>query len=281
MTGSKECIGILDISLAKNKHSKTYIEHSYARYPLHHSPLIYRHADVSGMATLYTQNITGGICSGDTNNINITAKDKSAVHIANTAATKIHRMESSGAQENVTIELYDHAYVEYNPEPLIPFAGSSYYQHTLVNLKRTSTFICSDCVYPGRLSRDECFGYVNLSLTTKIMCDNKLVCASAISLNPKKQNPKRNGLFGKYNYTYTVYIIAPWCNPELIIHNLNLNTHINDDCISAIGILPSNIGIYVRIMSLSSTSLRSMINNAYQKIHGTMTKLAGLQVHSI
>lgn len=281
MTGSKECIGMLNLSFAKNKHSKTYIEHSYARYPLHHSPLIYRHANVPSMGTLYTQNITGGICSEDINHINIKVKERSTVHITNTSATKIHRMESSGARDNVEIELCDHAYVEYKPEPLIPFAGSSYYQHTLVNLKNTSTFIASECIYPGRLSRDECFEYVNLSLTTKIMCDNKLVCTSALSLNPKNRNLKTNGLFGRYNYAYTTYIIAPWCNYELILHSLNLNTQNNDDSLSAIGVLPSNIGIYVRILSLTPTGLRSMIDVVYKRIHCVMTKIAGIQKQTI
>jgi urease accessory protein len=107
------------------------------------------------MPYTYIMTTGGGVLHGDRQRTDLRFGEGSSAHVTTQAHTKLYRMEAGYATALVNIEADAGAYVEYLPDPVIPFAGSRYYQRTAVNLHPDATLVTGETIYAGRLTRGE------------------------------------------------------------------------------------------------------------------------------
>ena len=175
--------GVLDLHLGCIG-EKTYVIDAYFEAPLKFSKPLY--LDGSGGVTLYMLNPSPGIFSGDTNRISLKMEAGCKAILTNQSATKLHRMNGGHAFQGNAFALEEKAILEYFPEPLVPFQGSSFSQETSVSLKHGSTLVLGEVITPGRVHMGEAFEYTRLDLKLSVDHRGRRILTDNILLSPQE-----------------------------------------------------------------------------------------------
>jgi urease accessory protein len=107
------------------------------------------------MAVAYLVMVTGGIVQGDRLAVRVDLRSGAAVHLTTQAATRIYRAERNCALQTIELAVDDDAYLEYWPDPLIPFAGARFAQRTLLRIGRRGAIVAREVLVGGRIARGE------------------------------------------------------------------------------------------------------------------------------
>ena len=156
--GSPGKVGILELDFALRGHDdarRTDLVHHYQKTPLQIMRPLYYNPLRADMPYTYVMTTGGGVLHGDRQRTDLRFGEGTSAHVTTQAHTKLYRMEHGYAAAVVNIEAAAGAYVEYLPDPVIPFAGSRFYQRTAVTLHEDATLVTGETIYAGRLTRGE------------------------------------------------------------------------------------------------------------------------------
>jgi urease accessory protein len=160
--GSPGKVGILELDFAVRGGpgaERTELVHHYQKTPLQIMRPLYYNPLRPDMPYTYVMTTGGGVLHGDRQRTELRFGEDSSAHVTTQAHTKLYRMETGYATALVNLEAEAGAYVEYLPDPLIPFRGSRYYQRTAVVLHEEATLVTGETIYAGRLTRGERYEY--------------------------------------------------------------------------------------------------------------------------
>ncbi|MGX5697582.1 urease accessory protein UreD [Agromyces soli] len=160
--GSPGKVGILELDFAVRGApgaERTELVHHYQKTPLQIMRPLYYNPLRPDMPYTYVMTTGGGVLHGDRQRTELRFGEGSSAHVTTQAHTKLYRMETGYATALVNIEAEAGAYVEYLPDPLIPFRGSRYYQRTAVVLHEEASLVTGETIYAGRLTRGERYEY--------------------------------------------------------------------------------------------------------------------------
>ena len=97
-----------------------------------------------GAALVHLHNVSGGILGGDDFALDFRVGRDAGAQITTTSATRVYRARqgSQSAVQRTTVWVEENGLLELLPDPLIPFAGSNYEQHTVVVKVQTLVVDC-------------------------------------------------------------------------------------------------------------------------------------------
>lgn len=156
--GSPGKVGILELEFALRGRPgavRTDLVHHYQKTPLQIMRPLYYDPLRPDMPYTYIMTTGGGVLHGDRQRTDLRLGTGASAYVTTQAHTKLYRMETGYATALVNIELEAGAHLEYLPDPVIPFAGSRYYQRTAVTLHPDASLITGETIYAGRLTRGE------------------------------------------------------------------------------------------------------------------------------
>jgi urease accessory protein len=244
--------GLLELNLGVDKRGCTRVFRHRQRFPLRTTTAMYLDAEDPGMAFVYVQNPTGGVIEGDRLSLKVVAEPHAHVHVTTQSSTKIHRMTSGHARQEITFDLGGGAYCEYLPDPLIPQRGSRFEQSILVQLAEGAKFVGAEIVAPGRYASGEEFAYSRLSMKTEIRVPAGELCVDAVVLEPETRSPAHAGILGPNPYLGSLLAIAPDRDAERLVHRLDTALAHEASVLGAAGMLPQEAGVLVRLLAPSS-----------------------------
>jgi urease accessory protein len=198
--------GELQLRFAYHKHrQRTDLISSAQRMPLQvirAFPL-----DDSG-ALVHVHNLSGGVLGGDQLSMNVEVGNAAHVQLTTTSATRLyrHRAHLPPARQTNHLAVKEDALLEYLPDQLIPFAGSRYQQHTLIELAEGASLFWWEVVAPGRVAKDELFEYDLLSMKTEIRARNQPVAIEQATLEPHLRRLTSFSKLADYPYFCSFYI---------------------------------------------------------------------------
>ena len=176
----------------------------------HEPPLrVIRAFPIMGGSTLvHMHNLSGGILGGDHLSINADIGPCSSVQLTSTSATRIYRSSPTApiATQTYSIQVQEGGLLEYLPDPLIPFAGSRYQQHTHIDLAHDAGLFWWETITPGREARGEVFGYEQLYLATEITAQGKPLAIERMKIEPQHHAPSSFTRLGSFPYFCSFYI---------------------------------------------------------------------------
>jgi urease accessory protein len=90
---------------------------------------------------VHLHNVSGGILAGD--RLSLDVEVAAPMLITTTGATRLyrHRPGAEDSEQSINLSIAEGAYLEYLPDPLIPFAGSRHSQRTWISLARHATLL--------------------------------------------------------------------------------------------------------------------------------------------
>jgi urease accessory protein len=164
---------------------------------------------LAGGATLvHMHNLSGGILGGDKLSISADIGPRSAVQLTSTSATRIYRssLTTPMATQTYSIQVREGGLLEYLPDPLIPFAGSRYQQHTHIDLAQNAGLFWWETITPGREAHGEVFGYEQLHLAAEITTQGKPLAIERMRIEPQLRAPSSHTRLGSFPYFCSFYI---------------------------------------------------------------------------
>ena len=104
---------------------------------------------------------SAGVMAGDDQRIDVHVGAGAALQVTTQAFEKVHRMEGEGSARRATRLVVDAGgYLDYRPQPQIPFAGSAFAASTEVDLAdATARLVYEEVLSCGRAARGERFAY--------------------------------------------------------------------------------------------------------------------------
>jgi urease accessory protein len=164
---------------------------------------------LTGGATLvHMHNLSGGILGGDHLSISANIGPRATVQLTSTSATRIYRSSPTApiATQTYSIQVREGGLLEYLPDPLIPFAGSRYQQHTHIDLAHDAGLFWWETITPGREAHGEVFGYEQLHLAAEITALGKPLAIERMKIEPQQRAPSSPIRLGPFPYFCSFYI---------------------------------------------------------------------------
>lgn len=159
-------------------------------------------------ALVHLHNVSGGLFGGDQLNLYVHAGRACEVQLATTGATRIYRRSSESIRTSQRSEFVvsEGALLEYVPDPIIPYAGADFHQHTAIQLSADSGLFWWEILAPGREAKNELFAFERVEMRTEVVAADELVCIDRMNIEPDKKSIGSPGRMGPYRYCGTFYI---------------------------------------------------------------------------
>lgn len=104
---------------------------------------------------------SAGVMAGDDQRVCVEVGPGAALRVSTQSFEKVHRMEGdASARRQTVLSVAPGGYLDYCPQPQIPFAGSAYAATTEVDLAdETAMLVYEEVLSCGRVARGERFAY--------------------------------------------------------------------------------------------------------------------------
>ena len=222
---------------------------------------------VPNMAFLFLLNPTPGIFQGDSLTISVKAEPETKIHLTTPSATKIYAMPEQSAQQTLNVKLEEGSYLEYLPEPLIPFKGARLAQRTWVNMARGTTLVLGEVVLPGRVAKGENFAFHLMERRLTVTGpDGRPLFHEASLLTPQTLRPQGRALLTpEFSVMGTLVIISPCQERGGLREQLRgmVLPSITDrgNAMIAVSDLCDGIGLVIKAVSKDSKTISNMFRD--------------------
>ncbi len=261
--GSPGKVGVLELAFelrgppGRDGRQRTELVHHFQKAPLQIiRPL---HFDQARPDVPYTYLMTagGGVLQGDRQRTDLCFGPGTTSHTTTQAHTKLYRMEHGYASALVNMVAAKDAYVEYLPDPVIPYAHTRFYQRTHVNMHPTATLVLGETLYAGRLSRGERHEYDVYATDLEIVRpDGRPVLVDRVRLVPHEGRADRVGRAGGLavlddrDIVSTLYVVSPLVPATAVADRLHeaLSDTAVEDPRFGVSVLPGDAGAWLRMV---------------------------------
>lgn len=260
--------GELKLGFAVTQDNKTRLSYSEHTPPLQ----IVRAFDLpDGAVMAHLHNVSGGILSGDSLNMDVALEPGSNVQLTTTSATRVYRAREGEpfSQQVTNVTVGREGLFEYLPDPLIPFAGSRYRQETHITLAENAGLFWWETVAPGRVAHGELFAYDCLEFHVTIDGPAKCIARERSRLEPTRRPLTSAAQMGPYRYFSTFYIChtgipaAKWRTLENTLGELLRDKTQIGSSVWGVSELASH-GLSVRVLSVTGRDVAPGMLAAWQ-----------------
>lgn len=148
------------------------------------SPLRLLHPKNSGTAAwVYAATFGGGLLGGDRIALDVRVAPGAAALISTQASTKVYRSDRAASQ-TLHAHVADEGVLVLLPDPVTPFADSSYTQAQQIELAGSATLVAVDWMTAGRVGSGERWQFASYASRTWIRRDSRVILHDATLLSP-------------------------------------------------------------------------------------------------
>ncbi len=217
---------------------------------------------------MFLANPTGGLLENDRQEISVTVGPGAQDHVTTQSATKIHTMAHGQAEQRVALSVGPGGYLEYLPDPLIPFRNAKLVQNTIITVEPGAALVYGDVITPGRVAGGEAFEYRNISSRLAVFRQQReAVYREAFDLAPANEDPMGMAVLGSPAPSetdgarwHTFASILVLCDAGLPSAVLGL---VRGSCVPGVGadagasLLPDGNGVGVKIVGSDHSAVQS------------------------
>ena len=142
---------------------RTRLASCRARPPLLVQQALYLDEAAPDMAHVFVANPTGGLLQNDRHSIAVNVGSGARAHVTTQSATKVYTMPEGVAEQRVRLHVAPGGYLEYLPDPLIPYRDASLEQEVEITCEPGGALLVSEVVTPGRVAMGESFRFRRIS----------------------------------------------------------------------------------------------------------------------
>ncbi|MFJ3709028.1 MULTISPECIES: urease accessory protein UreD [unclassified Streptomyces] len=267
--GAPAKVGILDLAFAR-RGERTELVQRYQKAPLEIMRPLYVDPALPGMAFTYVMATGGGIAQADRYRQDFHCGPDTQAHFTTQAATKVYRMEDNYATQVTHLSAADGAYVEYLPDPIIPFRGARFHQTTRLEVAERATVLFSESMAAGRLARGERHAYTVLSSDLEIRRpDGTLLAVDTLRLTPGEGGGVTGpAVFSGLDHLSSLFVISDRCPAQEIADVL-------DAAVAGLphgaSVLPGDCGAWLRMLGSDQPEITQALRAAWDAVRRLLT----------
>ncbi|MFC8536507.1 urease accessory protein UreD [Streptomyces sp. NPDC057249] len=270
--GSPAKVGILDLAFAV-RGGRTDLVGRYQKTPLQIMRPLWIDPAQPGMSYVYLMATGGGIAQADRYRMDFHCGPGTQVHLTTQAATKVFRMEHDYASQRVHLTAEAGSYVEYLPDPLIPFRDARFYQRTEVTVAPGATVLVGDTLTAGRLARGERHVYRMLATDLRVRRpDGTLLAVDTLRLAPGRPGTGvlGPGVFAGRDHVASLFVVTdrvPAPGLADALHEALAGLGV----LYGVSVLPRDCGAWVRLLDDSPVRVAEAHRAAWHAVRRLLT----------
>jgi urease accessory protein len=138
---------------------RTRLAEVLCRPPLQVMRAAYTEPALPDLAAVTICSPAGGVLQGDRLHTEIHLEAGARMRLDTQSATRIYGMPDAVASADIVLRLGGGAFLEFVPDPLIPYAAACYRQESLWEVEESATLVVGEVVAAGREARGERAAY--------------------------------------------------------------------------------------------------------------------------
>ena len=275
--------GLADLTLAVRDPSgagrggRTCLVGRRTNPPLQVQRVLYLDEALPDMAFVCLCNPTAGVLQGDTLEIRVRVKTGARAHISTQAATKVFTMPEGAARLDTCLDIDQGAYLEYLPDPLIPFRGARLAQHTSITVAPGASLVYGEVIASGRTARGESLAYSELQYRLDVRTpDGRPIVHEAYRLTPATRSPRQRGVLGVAELgpgtigagraMGTLLVVSQEVSPELLrqrVREALEQIEPGQDATAGVSLLAGGQGVGVKVLAGETASAQAAVRQAW------------------
>jgi urease accessory protein len=151
---------------------------------------------------------SGGVLQGDRLEVAVRVGSGARLRLDTPSAMRLYRMPLGPAEQLISLTVEGDGYLEYLPEPTIPFAGSQFTSRTTCQVAESATLVLAEVVSAGRAANGEVHEFTGyLSDIELSRVGGAVLARDATALDPADclTLPGRLGAFAALGSLYVVH----------------------------------------------------------------------------
>ena len=239
------------------------------RAPLLVQRALYWDEQMPDMPCVFIMSSSGGILQGDRVTIEIALSAGAEAHVTTQAATKIHEMDTNYATQIQDIVLGEHAYLEYLPDPIIPFKHSRFVSKTRLSVDASATLLYSEILMPGRkyYENGEIFEYDLFSSTVGAeRPGNEKLFTEKFIVRPFSDCIRRNGVMNTFDVFANVLFLTPKKHADIIFARVASEANLGEQLAAGVSYLPNNAGLIYKVLGMESEPVKLKVREFWKLV---------------
>jgi len=228
------------------------------------------------LACVYVISTSGGVLQGDRLAIEIDVGPDAQAYVSTQSATKIHEMDANYAVQTQQIVLAEGAYLEYLPEPTIPYRHSRLLTRTRIAIAPTATLLHAEVLLAGRkyYGDGERFAYdVFSSLVRAETTDGRELFTEKILVEPGRSSVRDTGVMGAFDVFANVLLLTPKKHAERIFETIEATFDLDPErgYAAAASRLPNDAGLVYKVVGVESETVRDKVRAFWSRVRPEVT----------
>ncbi|RKT11520.1 urease accessory protein [Streptomyces sp. 1114.5] len=265
-------VGLLELAFDKVG-GRTELTGHYQKSPLQIMRPLYFDPARPDLAVTFLLSTGGGILQADRLRTDVRCGADTAVHLTTQAATKVYRMEFDYATQLLHLDAGPGAYVEYLPEPVIPFVDSRFYQRTVLTVDPGATVLLGETVLAGRLARGERNAYRVFASDLEVRRpDGELVAVDTVRLEPPGPGGGVGGagvtgpaVLAGHDVMSSLYVLSPLAPAARIADALH-DALADRGLLHGVSVLPQDSGAWLRLLGSDTRACAAALRAAWDAV---------------
>lgn len=216
----------------------------------------------SGEALAHLHNVSGGVLDNDDLRLQVEVGPGARAQLTTTGATRVYRSRSPEAvsRQQTDIQVAERGFLEYLPDPLIPYAQSRFQQSIAIELGDEATLFWWETIAPGREAAGEIFAYHSLGSSLELRAGGEQVAVEQFTIEPKTRHPASAARLGRFRYFCTFYVCQSgrtaqsWLELESQLGDLGQELSRPGDVLWGVSAL-AGLGLVIRGVALKGKEL--------------------------
>ncbi|WP_152053234.1 urease accessory protein UreD [Tautonia marina] len=244
------------------------------RAPLLVQRALYCDEGMPGLPVVHIISNAGGILQGDRYTMEFVAGPGACGHITTQAATKIHEMDANYASQEQDIILEDGAYLEYLPDPVIPFRHSRFLSRTRIRIAPAATLLYAEILMAGRkyYREGERFQFDLFSSTVRANRPSGAeLFVEKFVIEPARSPASRIGIMGDFDVFGNVILLTPREHADAIFDQVPALWDKRENMASGVSRLPNDAGLIYKILGMESGPVRTKVREFWSIVRSQVT----------
>jgi len=261
----------------EDRGGRSILARSERRAPLLVQRALYCDEGMPGLPVVYIITNSGGILQGDRYTQEFSVGPNARGHLTTQAATKIHEMDANYASQTQDITLEDGAYLEYLPEPIIPFRHSRFHSRTRIKIAPSASLIYSEILMAGRLHyRDgERFAFDLFSSTVSVERNTGAeLFVERFVIEPGRSPVSVLGVMGDYQVFGNVILLTPAKHADSIYEQTRSEWSHETGFAAGASRLPNDAGLIYKVLGRDTAVVRRKVREFWGLVRAEITGAA-------
>jgi urease accessory protein len=204
----------------------------------------------------------GGVLQGDRYAVEISVGENAEAHVTTQSATKIQEMDANFAAQTLDILLRENAYLEYLPDPVIPYRNARFIARTRICLPQSATLLYSEVLLPGRTyyRSGERFEFALFSSLTRMeRPDGETLCSEKYVIEPQRRSVRARGVMGDFDVFANVLLFTAQAHAERLLAETPAEMNAEERYAAGATRLPNGAGIAYKILGVEREAVQKKV----------------------